>query len=76
MSDTPKSFRELAREWMEEFHRISSQHFGDVRAEDIANNYRVLAQELNALANEWERYSQNEYCPASIATQMLGEERR
>lgn len=37
---------ELAKEWMDEFDHISASHFGDPRAESVANVYRSCAKRL------------------------------
>lgn len=63
MSDTPKSFRELAREMRDEARMCREK---DYMASSIALDGQ--AARIEELADEWEQYSQNEYCPASIAT--------
>lgn len=63
---TPKSFRELARE-MRKWAAHVREGFCDQPL--VAEQQ---AEKLERLCDEWERYSQNEYCPASIATKMLG----
>lgn len=75
MSDTPKSFRELAREMRESrAHTYASENADHYRGFD-AGQIRA-AEYVERLADEWERCVQNKYCPASIATQMLGAKER
>lgn len=77
MSDTPKSFRELAREMRESrAHTYASENADHYRGFD-AGQIRA-AEYVERLADEWEQYSQNEWFHAGqyIATQMLGAKER
>ena len=79
MSDTPKSFRELAREMRESrAHTYASENADHYRGFD-AGQIRA-AEYVERLAGEWERFlrEKDTNCSRIVLNQycLLGEERR
>jgi len=56
-----KPLMELVREWRNIFHNLSSRHFGDHQAEDIANTYRICADELEVWARAQDEEIEKEH---------------
>ena len=75
MSDTPKSFRELARE-------LLSSTFPRGTGMSAAEKWQIkrIAEEIYALADEWERFlrEKDTNCSRIVLNQycLLGEDRR